>query len=99
MKISKVVVSGLGVTRVDQLAVLAKEYAEKRDYAGAIAIVDSVAKRDAIRADVIYRYAFRVSFPKLVKRFVFNFVDYHSRIWFVLESSKRGKKLLKWLEK
>lgn len=97
MRANKVVVSGLGVSRVDQLAVLAKEYTDKRDYAGAIAIVDSVAKRDAIRADVIYRYAFRVSFPKLVKRFVFDFVDYHSHVWFVLESTKRGKKLLKWL--
>ena len=78
----------------DVVAVLAKQYVQKHDYDGAIAIVDSIAVRDTRRADAIYRFAFHRSVREIVKHAVFDFIDSHSRIWIMLESSDKGKTLL-----
>ena len=78
----------------DVVAILAKQYVQRHDYDGAIAIVDCIAVRDTRRADAIYRYAFHRSIGEIVRNAIFNFLDSHSWIWIAMESSARGKNFL-----
>lgn len=78
----------------DLMAILAREYVQRRDYDGAIAIVDSISKRDTRRANAVYRYAFHRSLGEIISNAIFNFIDSHSWIWIALESSDKGKSLL-----
>jgi hypothetical protein len=78
----------------DLMAILAKEYVQRHDYDGAIAIVDSIAQRDTRKAAAVYRFAFHRTIGEIVRHAIFNFIDNHSGLWIMLESSGRGKTLL-----
>ncbi len=78
----------------DALTLLCKKYVENRDYEAAIAIIDEIAMTDTRKAQAVYRYAFYRSISEIVRHVIFNFIDSHSGLWIMLESSDKGKNLL-----
>lgn len=78
----------------DNLALIAKEYVRRRDYEAAIAIIDEIAMTDTRKAQAVYRYAFYRTVGETIRHAIFNFIDNHSGLWIMLESSDKGKNLL-----